>query len=301
MIRPLRVLSAGLLLVATACGSDAATQPTTTSATHASAPVPTSAEPPVAVRDDGRPITAADPLKVVVIGDSVTYELVPALAAALESTGVAETTEVTQWGFALSSDTRIRWRETWPGLLGNAQPDLVVMQTGSWDVDVNLLAAERDPNPEDEDWERAFAAVLDEAAFRLTFNGAKVLWLSMLPGPDPSASERLNEATKALADRNPNVAWIDAAAPIRAPDGSFVEVDLSGRFLRKPDGVHVCVDGAQLVIEVVAEYLADRFGLSFGSWQDGAWRDSGRYRLDPCLDVAATDLVVAGEQEEAPG
>ncbi len=280
-----------LMMVALGLGSCASAP----AGLEASADVPAQ-EPPAVARDVSpttthqRAFTEEDPLVVLLIGDSVTYEMAPAITEALERTGVVDVVENTQFGFALSLASLNGWRANWPGVLNGTAPDVVAIQTGTWDIDDNVQAAGREPSPDSPTWEQEFRVLLDEATFVLSIADADILWMSMLPGPDPSSAERLNTQIEMLGERNPFVTYVDVAAPLRAADGTIIASSPDGALLRKPDGVHVCVDGAQLAASELLAEIESRYGIAVPTdWATGQWRADGRYDVNPCADRSPAD------------
>ena len=234
--------------------------------------------------------TEEDPLVVLLIGDSVTYEMAPAITEALESTGVVDVVENTQFGFALSLSQLNGWRQNWPGVLNGTAPDIVVIQTGTWDIDDNVQAAGRSPSPDSPTWEQEFRVLLDEATFVLSIADADILWMSMLPGPDPASAGRLNTQVELLGERNPFVTYVDVASPLRAPDGTMIMSEPDGAPLRKPDGIHLCVTGAQLATAELLAEIEARYGIAVSpDWVSGQWRSDGRYDVNPCADRASVN------------
>ena len=118
---------------------------------------------------------------VMVIGDSVTYEIEPGLTAALQHTGLVVSANRTQMGFGLSQWPIFHWWEVWEPFLEEVRPEAVVVQTGIWDVQAVHGGERRRPRPEDPDWETQFAFLVGVALDVLTADGAHVYWLTMLP------------------------------------------------------------------------------------------------------------------------
>ncbi len=249
--------------------------------------------PPVDVTTPALPIERVvdenDPLRVLVIGDSVTYEIAPPLVEALESGRESTVQEMTQWGFALSFADANRWPSLWGDVVKTTKPDVVLLQLGIWDIGANIRDEERNPHPTDGDWDEKFAALLDFAIGVLNQEGAEVYLVGMLPGLETAAVERLNAMTGSTAERHDRVYWIDAGEHLRGADGEYVE-SVDGLVgipvpLRKPDGVHLCREGARRAAEVIVDRLHTDWGISIEpSWISGEWRSNPRYNNGPCDD-----------------
>ena len=90
---------------------------------------------------------------------------------------------------------------------------------------------------------------------------------------------------RALAARNPAVTYVDAPSGVGGPDGRYAEFAGSAR-LRKPDGEHLCAEGAARFAVVVTTALEHELGrpvdpaFATGAWRSGEWRVNGRYDMD---------------------
>ena len=241
----------------------------------------------------GRIPTVDDPLRVLVLGDSATYEIEPGLTAALEHTGLVDSTDWTQMGLGLSRWPELPWWEAWAGYVAEIRPDAVVLQVGIWDVEEGVFSGTRRPVPTDSDWEQQFAFLMDVAVEVLTVDGADLYWLTMLPEPPDAASpERLNRLVVELANRDERVSVVDLT-PAFSRDGEYVRVvERNGVVwpIRKVDGVHLCREGAGLAGRVVAEAIAADHGVIVDvGWEDGAWRSNPKFDVDPCSDPLPPD------------
>jgi hypothetical protein len=219
---------------------------------------------------------------VLLLGDGIMWDAEPALFAALEPAGIAVRAE-SYWGFGLTRPDWRDWRRLWPAYLAEQQPDAVVVSIGPHDV-----VAREGPDgvvrgPGDPGWAEWYGGLLDEAAAILTADGARVVWLGMLWSDEPdsrSATAALNAALAALADRERAVTYLDAAAAVGGPDGGYAEADGDLR-LRKPDGLHLCAEGAARFTALVVDALGPEVAAGVDpAWRDGAWRADGRYDWD---------------------
>jgi hypothetical protein len=255
-----------------------------------SAGLPTLVEPLTATSVPAVPkartvITGAP--RVLLLGDGILWDATPALEAALGTLGVATRFEP-YWGFGLTRPEVRDWTALWPGYVSEDRPDVVVVTSGPNDAvprpgaDGTLLV------PGDAAWASWYGGILDWAAAVLTADGAHVLWLGMLwpARPDATpATAALNDALRALAARNPAVTYVDTPSGVAGPDGRFAEF-VDGVRLRKPDGEHLCAEGAARFAVVVAEALGAQLGrpvdpsFATATWRRGDWRTNGRYDMN---------------------
>jgi len=250
-----------------------------------------------------RILTKEEPLSVMIIGDSTTYEIEPALSAALHETGLVESVNRTQFGFGLSQWPRYEWWEVWPSFFDQVEPELVIFQTGIWDMDDVINGPTRRPLPSDSDWVEQFNFLMEVAVDVLSERGAHIFWLTMLPTHDNDKHERLNKLIYELADRDKRIDVIDLTPAFTDTNGNYIEgIDISGEYwpIRKIDGVHLCRFGARIAAELVIKYVSifANFEVVSG-WEEGEWLNNPRFDLDPCKDpidftAEKTELISVG-------
>ena len=232
--------------------------------------------------------TSEDPLRVMVVGDSVTYEIEPALTAALQRTGRVVSANRTQVGFGLSRWPVYRWWEIWIPFLAEVRPEAVIIQTGIWDVNDVWASDDRIPRPEDPDWEDSFAFLVRMAVDVLSADGAHVYWLTMLPSPESDGPGRLTRLLLEVASGDDRLSVVDLTPGFTDDEGEYIdEIDRAGEPwpVRKIDGVHLCREGAAVAARSTAEaVLADAGLVIFPGWEKGLWRGNPLYDVDPCDD-----------------
>ncbi len=232
--------------------------------------------------------TSEDPLRVMVVGDSVTYEIEPALTAALQRTGRVVSANRTQVGFGLSRWPAYQWWEIWLPFLDEVRPEAVIVQTGIWDVSDVWGSDDRIPKPEDPDWEDSFAFLVRMAVDVLSADGAHVYWLTMLPSPESDGPARLTRLLLEVAAGDDRLSIIDLTPSFTDNEGQYIdEIDRSGEPwpIRKIDGVHLCREGAALAARSTTEAVLADAGLNiFPGWEKGLWRANPLYDVDPCDD-----------------
>jgi peptidoglycan/LPS O-acetylase OafA/YrhL/lysophospholipase L1-like esterase len=219
-----------------------------------------------------RAATAAAPLRILLVGDSVSYDAEPAMLAALNATGAATASGASKAGFGLSVST-FDWRTTWPRLVREHRPELVVASFGGWDEP--FIAAQ----PE------AYAGLLDEAIAVLSADGARVLLAGQQVNVDRDGTPRARAsraAFRAAVDRHaPTTAFVDLD-PALTPGGVFAP-HLDGprgpERVRKLDGTHLCPAGAARVARAVLDAITPAWRLPppDPAWRAGDWALSERF------------------------
>lgn len=221
-------------------------------------PATTSSLPPAPVH----------PTRVMVIGDSGTWDMYPAFERAFTAAGV-EVASAAFPGEGLTTPAGIR--KLWYNAAEWRHSDYFVISIGTWD---DAFIAWHG-------WE-AYLDEIDDTVRTLTRHGGHVLWLSMMPSDDPAPDAHLKPRLQdrlyaSLPSRYPGVVdYLDISPALTAPDGTTPRV-LDGRLLRKPDGWHLCPDGAAAVAHAVLAHL----GLDTAGWEHGSWRRDPRYDDPP--------------------
>ncbi len=237
---------------------------------------PTTASEAPAPTEGRRTPSEAEPLRIVLAGDSVMAGLVPPLLAAFEESGTATGRFVLTP--SILRDPAVRF--TWERQIEAFDPEVVVVLMGTWEA--MIVEGAQDPGAPAgrEAWAARYRdELLGPWVDLLSSGGAAVLWVGMPPVVDGAVARRipaLNAAFAALAAQRDDLTYIDPA-PLAGPDGALLEVaevDGAVRRLRQVDGLHLCPAGALLLAEPVLAVLDQGHGVSFGArWREGGWHD----------------------------
>jgi peptidoglycan/LPS O-acetylase OafA/YrhL len=241
----------------------------------------------------GRVISPADPLRVMVIGDSVMATAAPGILAALGATGEAVGYDRAIAGFGLRIATN--WPTSFPELVNEVHPDLV-LATWSWD----------------DQWARAhpkeYTKVLESAVRTLLTpgNGVSGVIFTQFPLSGPYSNEplpkRLVDDRQRTEDRD---AWqkVISSLPTTMPGRVMylpvgASILLDGRFsswlppgdaattpkdqwvrIRMVDNVHLCPAGAVRYADAILADLTTLFHLAppHQGWWSEAWTSDPRY------------------------
>lgn len=240
----------------------------------------------------GRVPSAANPLRVWILGDSVMYDSSLGVTAALQATGQVKVVANSSFGgWGLSTD------KYWPGdgeqIIRQYHPELVI-GTWSWDNP----EAQSDPSAYEARLKATLSDLLapgdgvdDVVLLQFPVTGPYPLyptkaaqtaaWISTLKGEDAWDAV----AQKAVAAFPGHAAYMTTAS-LFAPGGKFMVwmKTPSGQWLRarKVDDIHVCPYGAAELGDFIESNLAPSLGLGSMApgWQDGAWTHDPRYN-DP--------------------
>jgi peptidoglycan/LPS O-acetylase OafA/YrhL len=240
--------------------------------------------------------TVAQPLRVMLLGDSVMQGSVSGITAALGSTGAVTVSSVTAQGFGLSTDTG--WRTGLPASVVQADPDLIVA-TWSWDsYTVNGGPGLALTHP------ALYTAMLEQAITAMLNPGGGVhpsgIIFTQFPPTGPVLANTKAEANAAEAlRRRGELAWqrIVASMPAKFP-GQVMYLPLAGSLLldgkytnwlppannpgapkaewdrvRKIDAVHLCQAGVVRYADALLADMTSLFHLprSTNRWSEGSW------------------------------
>lgn len=214
---------------------------------------------------DGRP-------RVVLGGDSVMGNLAPGVIA-----GLGDRVDAHYLAQArISGD--VAARQAWSDTIEEEDPQLVVIHVGSWEV----LSPGFDPG--DPDWfERYARQSLDPFVDLVTSGGARVLFIGPAAARDEQRTVNLislNSELVALADRNPDVDFLNAGTYVNDPTGGFTET-LPGPGgvpvrIRRTDelGLHLCPAGVVRLATPVLAWISghlDEPVPPVEGWDHAAW------------------------------
>lgn len=244
--------------------------PTDTTAPGATAPpatAPVTAPATVPVEVPASTVPAAGTITSALwAGDSVAFDIWPALDAAMGAAGVRVDGGAAFPGLRLAGgDDAVRFVSIVPDRMESTEADTVLMQISSWDADVS-----------GDD----YAAALRELA--ATVGEARLIVVTSPPvGDDELQAEldRLAATAAAVADDDDRISFLDAAAVWVEPP--VLDADGDGAPERKRDLVHVCPAGAaNFAAWLVAELAATYDGIDPADpvvWAGGEWVTDPRY------------------------
>jgi hypothetical protein len=215
--------------------------------------------------------TAASPLRVLEIGDSLGIDLGDQLQSQLDATGLATTTVAAMGDTGLVNLAYYDWPAQLVALLAADHPQLVVVFLGANDdqgLDVDGMAAAPGTAP----WTAAYAQRVDAVVRETTATGARVVWVGMPPmaNPDLNAAMAVEDAIfQHETDAFAGTLYVASAPVLGDASGQYETsgTDGSGQqvVLRTPDGVHLTPDGAGELATAVIDAIDSRWHLTLGS------------------------------------
>jgi peptidoglycan/LPS O-acetylase OafA/YrhL len=246
--------------------------------------------------------SSADPLRVMLIGDSVMHDASYGITAALGATGEATVSTRTYDGFGLTTATN--WRTSLPTLIKETGAQLIVA-SWSWDQ-----YGPTTPNALHQP--KQYTALLRSAVATMLApgNGVEgVIFTAFPESGDIAASNPADQAAynkerwdgvvawNAIAEKMTSYfpgrvmyfplagsvlldgeysAWLPPEGAPHAPSSAWIRV-------RKLDNVHLCPEGSARYADALLADMTSVFGLApaDGNWSQGAWTSDPDFNDPP--------------------
>jgi hypothetical protein len=247
-------------------------------AAHAADPTARVA-PAIQLSVAGRAVTGRDPLRVLVLGDGVAYDLQPALAAALESGARARVTPGALFGFGLTRTAVYDWRKLWAAAITKTRPDLVIVFLGPWDIG-DVPVEGRTLQPGQSRWAAWYGDQAAGAARLLTAGRTSLIWVGATLEGAPGSMSRVTALNGVLRRVTVDAGgrFVDGAQVLAGPDGRYRR-GVGSLPLFKVDDEHLCQEGAARLAAAIAAVASGTWQLAVRpAWRDGAWRSDPRYQ-----------------------
>ncbi len=208
-----------------------------------------------------RTISADDPLRVLLAGDSLLGAIAEGYGRSVTGRDDVRWHQEIRISTGLARPDVLDWHDHLGGLLATHDPDVVVLMLGGNDDqslvvpgDAPIHSAEPGWEPE---YEQRVARLLDVAIDA----ERQVIWLQ-LPAMRPDrleASRQLTNAAVLRAAAGRDVQVVDTGT-VLSPEGYTTRRD--GTAVRADDGVHLTHPGGDLVASVLDGLLAERWGTA---------------------------------------
>jgi hypothetical protein len=210
--------------------------------------------------------TPSDPLRVLILGDSLGTDLGHPLQADLADTNVVLATLDAQVDTGLTRPDYYNWPAELQADLPKAQPQVVVVMMGANDP-------QDFPGPPDvpygtAQWDQLYAQRVESFMEEATSSGAKVIWVGQPHMQTPTLNAKmthLDAIFQAEAAKNPGVTYFSSAAVLSNAQGqftSYLTVAGTQEQVRPPDGIHLAPTGADLLAQAVITAMRTRLHIA---------------------------------------
>ncbi len=212
----------------------------------------------------GRVFTAADPARIMVIGDSLSQGFADALKARAAERGIAAV--VTNRGrvsTGLSRSDFYDWPAAFAELAPAEKPDIVVAHFGANDMQ-GVVRPENKAGYGSEGWDAAYRAEVDRILATAAENKIVLMWLGPAPDGNTNLGKHMTMIAPLFAEeaKAHNAIFLPLADFTSGPAGEYVtSVPIGGKdvTIRTGDGSHFNGTGYRLVADRILDDLLRRF------------------------------------------
>jgi uncharacterized protein len=211
-----------------------------------------------------RVASPAEPLRVLLVGDSSMTAVGGALTRALSATGVATARLDARPATGFSRPDFFDWPSRLATLVRDGSTELTIAMFGANDAQ----GFEHGGHVHDfgsESWIAIYRARVATAMDLLSTGGSQVIWIGEPAMRSASFDARMrviDDIVRAEAAARPAVRYVDARSLLAGPDGGYAEyLTLPGgerTRVRDGDGIHLTTAGADLVAADVLEPVVAR-------------------------------------------
>lgn len=212
--------------------------------------------------------SAASPLRVLSIGDSLGVDFGGPFVNDLAATGVVNATLDAHVDTGLARPDYFDWSAELRADLARYQPEAVVVFLGANDPQ-NFVDGGSALAYGTEAWTAAYARRVGELMAEATSAGARVLWVGMPPMADPTLGAKmqaLDAIYQGQAAAHPGVTYLSSWTVLGDAQGAYAQYlpDPSGSqvAVREPDGTHISPGGAERLSEAAIADMDHAWGLS---------------------------------------
>lgn len=224
--------------------------------------------------------TPADPLRVLVIGDSVGLDLGQPLVNSLSGFGNVTTYLDGRIDTGLSRPDYFNWPAELQVDLANQRPQLVVAMIGANDPQ-GLVTPDGSIRFGQPGWDEAYSARVAALIAEANTAGAHVLWVGMPPMQDPgldAALKHLNGLvrTQVAGTKNGGAAYLSSVPSLGDQHHFYAAYlpDAAGAVtnVRTPDGIHLTPTGGARVAAAVVTAMESQLRIQLVSGVGGTGR-----------------------------
>ncbi|HWD53188.1 MAG TPA: DUF459 domain-containing protein [Acidimicrobiales bacterium] len=233
-------------------------------------PTPTTTPTPTTLPPLPQHPTAANPLRVVVIGDSIGIDLGQPLTNDLIGTGVVAATLDGKIDTGLSRPDYFNWPAELQADLAIHHPQLVVVMMGANDpqslvVNGSAVAYGTDA------WNVAYSARVGSFMDTATAAGAHLLWVGMPPMAGGQLDGQMNQINGLVqaqaASRSTGVTFLNCRTILGNAQGNYTAYLTNGAGaeinIRAPDGIHLTPDGGEVLSQAVMNSMRSTLKITF--------------------------------------
>ena len=225
---------------------------------HGGGPVPTI---PTTLPPNPKLPTAANPLRVLIVGDSIGLDMGGPLQSDLAGTGVVNAALDARESTGLTRPDYFNWPAELTSDLKVAQPHVVVVMIGANDAQ-DFLGPPDVPYTSPA-WNTDYSQRVAQFMQVAQSGGATVVWVGMPPMQNPGLSAQMSDidavAEHQAALARPPVTFLSTLKVLGTAQGGYTAfvTNAAGQIVdvRAPDGTHLTAGGGQVVAQQVINEL----------------------------------------------
>ena len=229
----------------------------TTPAPKGGGPTPTTA---TTVPPNPKEPTAANPLRVLIVGDSIGIDLGDALQPDLANTGVVSAALDGRVSTGLTRPDYFNWPAELTADLKAQNPQVVVVMIGANDAQ-DFLGPPDVPFTSPQ-WNTLYSERVAQFMQIAGSTGAQVIWVGMPPMQNPGLNAQMSDVNAVVQQQavkaKPPVVYLSSDHTLGTPQGGYTPFVTNGAGqvvnVRTPDGTHITPGGGQVLSQqVIAE------------------------------------------------
>ena len=216
---------------------------------------------PTTVPPNPKEPTAAAPLRVLIVGDSIGLDLGGPLQSDLAGTGVVSAALDARESTGLTRPDYFNWPAELTADLKTAQPQVVVVMIGANDAQ-DFLGPPDVPYTSPQ-WNTLYAQRVAQFMKLAGSGGAAVVWVGMPPMQNAGLNAQMSDVNAVVQQQSalarPAVTYLSTDRSLGTAQGSYTAfvTNAAGQVVnvRTPDGTHLTPGGGQLVAQQVVGEL----------------------------------------------
>jgi uncharacterized protein len=205
--------------------------------------------------------TAANPLRVLIVGDSIGLDLGQQLQPDLAQSGVVNAALDARESTGLTRPDYFNWPAELTSDLKTVDPQVVVIMMGANDAQ-DFLGPPDVPYTSPE-WNTLYSQRVAQFMQIAESGGALVVWAGMPPMQDPGLNAQMTDLNSIVehdaAAAHPPVEYLSTDHSLGTAQGGYTAfvTNAAGQVInvRTPDGTHLTPDGGQVVAQQVINEL----------------------------------------------
>jgi hypothetical protein len=212
--------------------------------------------------------TAASPLRVLIVGDSIGLDMGGALQSDLAGTGVVNAGLDGRESTGLTRPDYFNWPAELTNDIKADSPQVVVVMIGANDAQ-DFLGPPDTPYAAPA-WNGLYAQRVSQFMQIASSTHAAVVWVGMPPMQNPALSAQMADLDTIVKQQaalaKPPVTYIDTDKSLGTPTGGYTAftTNAAGQIVntRTPDGTHLTPGGSQVVAQqVIAQLVAEGYHI----------------------------------------